>query len=208
MAQTKWNTELGKIKIETDNLSDKKTFYTALYHTMIAPSLFNDINGDYRGADREVLENPGHETYTTLSLWDTYRAAHPLYTLVQPNRVNDIINTMLNIYEQQGKLPVWHLHGNETNTMVGYHAIPVIADAYLKEFRGFDAEKAFEAMKSFALRDERGLGFVKSQGFIPADSQVESVARAMEYAIDDWCISAMAEAMGKTEDAELFSKRA
>ena len=208
MAHTKWNTELGKVKIETENLSDKKTFYTALYHTMIAPSLFNDVNGDYRGADREIHENPGHQTYTTLSLWDTYRAAHPLYTLVQPNLVNDFVNTMLDIYDQQGKLPVWHLHGNETNTMVGYHAIPVIADAYLKGFRGFDAEKAFEAMKSFAMRDERGLDFVKSQGFIPADSQVESVARALEYAIDDWCIAAMAKALGKTEDAELFSKRA
>lgn len=208
MANTKWNTELGKIKIETENISDKKTFYTALYHTMIAPSIFNDVNGDYRGADREIHNTPGHQTYTTLSLWDTYRAAHPLYTLVQPDLVNDFVNTMLDIYDQQGKLPVWHLHGNETNTMVGYHAVPVIADAYLKGFRGFDAEKAFEAMKSFAMRDERGLDFVKSQGFIPADSQVESVARALEYAIDDWCIAAMAEAMGKTEDAKLFYKRA
>ncbi len=207
IAQTKWNTELGKIDVQSDNLSDKKIFYTALYHTMIAPSLFNDENGDYRGADRQVHQNPGYETYTTFSLWDTYRAAHPLYTLVQPNRINDLVNTMLDIYDQQGKLPVWHLYGNETNTMVGYHAIPVIADAYLKGFRGFDAEKAFEAMKSSAMSDFRGVDFVKSQGYIPADSQVESVARAMEYAIDDWCIAAMATALGKTEDAALFTKR-
>jgi predicted alpha-1,2-mannosidase len=206
-ANEKWNAELGKIKIETTDLAEKKTFYTSLYHTMIAPSLFNDANGDYRGADHEVHQNRGYETYTTLSLWDTYRAAHPLFTLVQTERVNDFVNTMLDIYDQQGKLPVWHLHGNETNTMVGYHAIPVIADAYLKGFIGFDAERAFEAMKTSALRDERGLDFVKSQGFIPADSQVESVARALEYAIDDWCIAAMAEALGKTEDAELFAKR-
>ncbi|HPE77364.1 MAG TPA: GH92 family glycosyl hydrolase [Draconibacterium sp.] len=206
-ANEKWNAELGKINIETENLAEKKTFYTSLFHTMIAPSLFNDVNGDYRGADHEVHQNPGHQTYTTFSLWDTYRAAHPLFTLVQPERVNDFINTMLDIYDQQGKLPIWHLHGNETNTMVGYHAIPVIADAYLKGFTGFDAERAFAAMKSSALRDERGLDFVKSQGFIPADSQVESVARALEYAIDDWCIAAMAKALGKTEDAELFSKR-
>ena len=206
-ANEKWNTELGKIKIETENLAEKKTFYTSLYHTMIAPSLFNDANGDYRGADHEVHQNPGHQTYTTFSLWDTYRAAHPLFTLVQPERVSDFVNTMLDIYDQQGKLPIWHLHGNETNTMVGYHAIPVIADAYLKGFTGFDAERAFEAMKTSALRDERGLDFVKSQGFIPADSQVESVARALEYAIDDWCIAAMANALGKTEDAELFTKR-
>jgi predicted alpha-1,2-mannosidase len=207
-AQNLWNTELGKIKIETNNLSDKKIFYTALYHTMIAPSLFNDANGDYRGADKQVHQNPGYQTYTTFSLWDTYRAAHPLYTLVQPNRINDFVNTMLAIYEQQGKLPVWHLHANETNCMVGYHAIPVIADAYLKGFRGFDAEKAFEAMKASAMNDFRGVDFVKSQGYIPADSQNESVARAMEYAIDDWCIAAMATALGKTEDAEYFSKRA
>jgi predicted alpha-1,2-mannosidase len=207
-AKEKWNDELSKIKIEADYPAGKRTFYTALYHTMIAPSLFNDVNGDYRGADREIHQNPGHETYTTLSLWDTYRAAHPLFTLVQQERVNDFINTMLNIYEQQGKLPIWHLHGNETNTMVGYSAVPVIADAYFKGFRGFDAELAFEAMKTSALLDERGLDYVKSRGFIPADSQVESVARAMEYAISDWAIAAMAKNMGKTEEAERFSKRA
>ena len=208
IAQNMWNTELGKIKVETNNQSDKKIFYTALYHTMIAPSLFNDANGDYRGADKQNHQNPGYQTYTTFSLWDTYRAAHPLFTLVQPNRINDFVNTILAIYDQQGKLPVWHLHANETNCMVGYHAIPVIADAYLKGFRGFDAEKAFEAMKSSAMSDFRGVDFVKSQGYIPADSQVESVARAMEYAIDDWCIAAMATALGKTEDAAYFSKRA
>ena len=208
IAKASWNTELSKIKIETANLADKRIFYTALYHTMIAPSLFNDANGDYRGADKQVHQNPGYQTYTTFSLWDTYRAAHPLFTLVQPNRINDFVNTMLAIYDQQGKLPVWHLHANETNCMVGYHAIPVIADAYLKGIRGFDAEKAFEAMKASAMSDFRGVDFVKSQGYIPADSQVESVARAMEYAIDDWCIAAMATALGKTEDAEYFSKRA
>ena len=175
---------------------------------MIAPSLFNDVNGDYRGADKNIHKGNGHETYTTFSLWDTYRAAHPLFTLVQQDRVNDFINSMLAIYQQQGKLPIWHLHGNETNTMVGYSAVPVIADAYLKGFRGFDAELAFEAMKTSALLDERGGDYVKSQGWIPADSQVESVARAMEYAIDDWALAAMAKAMGKTEDAELFAKRA
>ncbi|SHI81204.1 alpha-1,2-mannosidase, putative [Tangfeifania diversioriginum] len=207
-AKEKWNNELSKINIETGNAADKRTFYTALYHTMIAPSLFSDVNGDYRGADREVHQNPGHDTYTTLSLWDTYRAAHPLFTLVQQERVNDFINTMLDIYKQQGKLPIWHLHGNETNTMVGYSAVPVIADAYFKGFRGFDTELAFEAMKTSALLDERGLDYIKSQGFIPADSQVESVARAMEYAISDWAIAAMAKDMGKTGEAERFSKRA
>ncbi|MEN8228580.1 MAG: GH92 family glycosyl hydrolase [Bacteroidota bacterium] len=207
-AQEKWNKELGKIKIETPNRAHKTTFYTSLYHTMMAPSLFNDANGDYRGTDRQIKQNPGFNTYTVFSLWDTYRAAHPLYTLLQPERVNDFINSMLEIYKQQGKLPIWHLQGNETNTMVGYHAIPVIADAYLKGFTGFDAALALEAMKVSALLDEEGQDFIKERGYIPADSQVESVAKALEYAIDDWCIAAMAQAMGKTEDYELFSKRA
>ena len=207
-AKAKWNRELAKIKVETPSLADKRTFYTALYHTMIAPSLFNDVDGKYRGADKNIHDGAGHETYTTFSLWDTYRAAHPLFTLVQQERVNDFISSMLAIYQQQGKLPIWHLHGNETNTMVGYSAVPVIADAYLKGFRGYDTELAFEAMKTSAMLDERGGDYVKSQGWIPADSQVESVARAMEYAIDDWAVAAMARAMGKTEDAEYFAKRA
>ena len=208
MAKTKWNTELGKIKIETGSEADKRTFYTSLYHTMIDPNLFNDTNGDYRGTDKQVYQNPGFNNYTVFSLWDTYRAAHPLFTLVHPDRVNDIVNSLLAAFDQQGKLPVWHLEGNETNTMVGYHAVPVIVDAYLKGSRGFDAEHAFEAMKTSALLDERGLNYVKQLGYIPADKTVESVAMGLEYAIDDWCIAAMAKALGKTEDYELFSKRA
>ena len=207
-ANESWNNELKKIKVESNNLANKKSFYTAFYHTMIAPSLFNDNNGDYRGTDKQVHKNPGYNTYTIFSLWDTYRAAHPLFTLVQPDRVNDFVNTMLDIFDQQGKLPIWHLYGNETNTMVGYHAVPVIVDAYLKGFRGFDVERAYNAIRTSAMRNEKGLDYVKSQGYIPADSQVESVARALEYAIDDWCIAAMAKDLGKTEDAELFSKRA
>ncbi len=203
----KWNDELGKIKITTNKLSDKKTFYTALYHTMIVPALYNDANGDYLGTDKKIHKNPGYNTYTTFSLWDTYRAAHPLYTLVDPDKVSDFVNTMLAIYQQQGKLPVWHLMGCETDCMVGYHAAPVIVDAYLKGIKGFDPELAFEAIKTTAMQDFRGIGYVMERGYIPADSQVESVARGLEYAIDDWCIAAMAGKMGKTEDAEYFKKR-
>ncbi|WP_346863195.1 GH92 family glycosyl hydrolase [uncultured Draconibacterium sp.] len=208
IAKTKWNTELGKINIETTNKSDKTIFYTALYHTMIAPSLFNDSDGTYRGTDKEVYPNPGFDNYSVFSLWDTYRAAHPLFTLVQPNRVNDFVNSLLAAYDQQGTLPVWHLKGNETDCMVGYHSVPVIVDAYFKGFKGFDPEKAFAAMKASALIDVKGLDFIQTQGYIPADSQVESVAKALEYAIDDWCIAAMAKDLGKTDDYELFSKRA
>ena len=207
-ARQQWNSELSKIKIETEDNSNKTSFYTALYHTMFAPSLFNDINGNYRGADAQNHSNPGYDTYTTFSLWDTYRAEHPLFTLTQTQRVNDMVNTLLAIYDEQGKLPVWHLHGNETNTMVGNHAIPVIVDAYLKGFDGFDAEKAFAAIKNTMLMDERGLDYIKKNEYIPADAMHESVAMALEYAIDDWAVAAMAKKMGKTDDFKRFAQRA
>lgn len=206
-AKAAWNEQLGCVRIKADDRT-KRIFYTALYHTMIAPALFNDCNGDYRGADGEVHRGADFDTYTIFSLWDTYRAAHPLFTLTQPQRVPQFIQTMLAIRDQQGKLPVWHLMGNETDTMVGYHAVPVVVDAYFKGLLGADPERAFEAIKNSAMRDERGLDSVKKIGYIPAEQEVESVAKAMEYAIDDWCIAQMAKALGKQEDFEYFSKRA
>jgi len=207
-ATSGWNTELNKIQIKADSLSQLKKFYTAAYHTMIAPSVFNDVNGDYWGTDKKVHKGASFTNLTTFSLWDTYRAANPLYTIMQPDRVNDIINTMLAIYKQQGRLPVWHLMANETNTMVGNSAVPVVVDAYLKGFKGFDAKLAYEAVKTTQMRDMRGLNFVKKLGYIPADSTVESVAMGLEYAIDDWCIAQMALKMGKQADYQYFSKRA
>ncbi len=206
-ADVAWNQELQKVRIQADE-TRKKTFYTALYHTMIAPSVFNDHNGDYWGTDQKVHTGAGFTNVTTFSLWDTYRAAHPLFTLLQPRRVNDMISSMLAIYQQQGKLPVWHLMANETNCMVGYSAVPVVADAYLKGFTGFDANLAYEAAKATAMRDESGLKAVKALGYIPADSEVESVSKGLEYAIDDWCIAQMAKKMGKTADYAYFSQRA
>ena len=206
-AKAAWNEQLGRIRIEADDRTTR-IFATALYHTMIAPALFNDCNGDYRGADKQVHRNPGFDTYTTFSLWDTYRAAHPLFTLTQPDRVGQFIQTMLAIRDQQGKLPVWHLMGNETDTMVGYHAVPVIVDAYFKGLLDADPERAYEAIKNSAMRDERGLDSIKEIGYIPAEREGESVAKAMEYAIDDWCIAQMAKALGKQEDYEYFSERA
>ncbi len=206
-AKAAWNDQLGRIQIEADDRT-KRIFYTALYHTMIAPALFNDHNGDYRGADGEIHRNPGFDTYTIFSLWDTYRAAHPLFTLTQPERVGQFIQTMLAIRDQQGKLPVWHLMGNETDTMVGYHAVPVVVDAYFKGLLDADPERAFEAIKNSAMQDERGLDAVKEVGYIPAERHGESVAMAMEYAIDDWCIAQMAKALGKQEDETYFSGRA
>jgi len=208
-ADEKWNKELAKITIETPDLSKKKIFYTAMYHTMIAPNLFSDVNGQYRGTDKKVYDYPGFTNYTLFSLWDTYRAAHPLYTIMQPERMSDIVNSMLAIFEQQGKLPVWHLRGNETNTMPGYSAIPVIVDACLKGFEGIDVEKAYNAMKISATGDfEPGIKDLMKYGYIPADHGPESVASAMEYAIADWAISKLAEKLGKTEDAAYFTKRA
>ena len=205
-ADAAWNKELAKLDVKTSIMKDKRNFYTALYHTMIAPSTFNDHNGDYRGTDKKVYKNADFTNLTTFSLWDTYRAAHPLYTLIQPKRVNDMMKTMLAIYQQQGKLPVWHLMGNETNTMVGNPGIIVVADAVLKGFK-FDHELAFEAMKKTAMLDERGLNFVKKLGYIPADSTVESVAMGLEYSIADWSIAEVARKMKKTADYNYFHKR-
>ena len=206
-ADAKWEEALGVIQYSASDPARERVFYTALYHTMIAPVLFNDHNGDYRGTDDEVRRGAEHTNYSIFSLWDTYRAAHPLLTLTQPDRVPDMVNSMLAIYREQGKLPVWHLLGNETNTMVGYHAVPVVVDAVLKGYDGIDAQSVFEAAKTSAMRDERGLDHIKERGYIPADSMHESVALAMEYAIDDWCIAQLAEHLGHNEDQEAFYKR-
>jgi predicted alpha-1,2-mannosidase len=203
-----WNKELGKIVVTGKNENELRIFYTALYHSYTHPILFNDCNKDYRGADKQVYTNPGFNNYSVFSLWDTYRAEQPLFTLIQPERVNDMVNTMLNIYKQQGKLPVWHLMGNETDCMVGYSAIPVIADAYFKGFKGFDANLAFEAMKASSTRDDYGMKILKEKGYIPADKEKESVSKAMEYCISDWCIAQMAKKLGKRDDFDYYSKRA
>jgi len=206
-ADEAWNKELGRVRITADNVSRMKTFYTALYHTMIAPSLFCDANKDYRGADKQIHTNAGFTNYTTFSLWDTYRAAHPLFTILQPERAGDFINTMLNIYRQQGELPVWHLMGNETYCMVGCPAVPVVADAYLKGIKGIDKKLAYEAIKNTMMLDGRGLKYVKKYGYIPADSTVESVAMGLEYAIADWSVGQVAKKEGNTADYKYFENR-
>ena len=176
-ARASWNRELSKIAIETRDESVRRIFYTALYHTMVAPSVFSDVDGSYRGADGQVHTDPGHTTYTTFSLWDTYRAAHPLLTLTQPERVPDLIRTMLDIDREQGKLPVWHLWGNETDCMVGNPAVPVVADALLKGFGGFDREEAYEAMKRAMERDDRGQDLYKKIRLYPL--RVQRIGRLL-----------------------------
>lgn len=206
-ANAKWNKELSKIEIAGKNETDKRIFYTALYHAMITPSLFNDHNGDYRGTDKKVYTDPGFTNYTLFSLWDTYRAEHPLLTIIQPERVSDMVTSMLMIYKQQGKLPIWHLRGNETNTMVGYSAVPVVVDAFFKGFN-IDSQLAWEAVKNTSMRDDSGVYWLKKIGYIPADKEGEAVAKALEYAISDWGIAQMAKKLGKAGDYTNYMKRA
>jgi len=205
-AEQKWNKELAKIKIETSNKTDKEIFYTALYHSMINPSLFNDHNGEYRGADKKVYK-ADFNNYSVLSLWDTYRSLNPLYTIFQPERVNDIIRSHLAIYQQQGKLPVWHLMGCETNTMPGVSSVQIVAEAYTKGFNGFDAKLALEAVKATTMRDDRGLKYDKAFHYIPSDSVEESVAKALEYSISNASIALMAKKAGSTTDYNYYNKR-
>lgn len=211
-AKGNWTKELDKIVVEDPDSIAKVIFYTALYHTMISPNLYNDVNGDYRGSGpepRQVYKNAPFQNYTMLSLWDTYRATNPLYLLTQPERTDDMINTFLHIYKQQGKLPIWHLRGDETNTMSGYSAIQIVVDAYMKGYTGFDHELAYEAVKTSAMYDQQnGIEWIKKIGYAPYDKVYESVAYALEYCVADWAISQMAAKMGKTEDAKYFAERA
>lgn len=207
-AYSEWNKELNRANVESSNEHQLRIFYTALYHSFTAPFLFNDHNGDYRGTDKKAYKNPGFQNYTTFSLWDTYRAAHPMYTILQPDRVPDMVQSMLTIYNQQGKLPIWPLMGSETDCMVGYSAVPVIADAYFKGFKGFDPQLAFQSMKSSSMRNDNGLNYLKEKGYIPADKERESVSKALEYALSDWAISQVAEKLGKKEDAAYYAQRA
>ena len=206
-AHKAWDAELSKISIKTDNDDDRTVFYTALYHTMVAPSVFSDVNGEYRGADGEVHEGD-FTNYTTLSLWDTYRAAHPLQTLIHREKQADIAQTFLHIFEQQGKLPVWHLMGNETDCMVGNPGVPVLADLVLKGF-DVDAQAALKAMTTSAMLDERSMGLLKQYGYIPYDLEPdkETVARGLEYALADWCIARVAQQVGDQENYKYFDNR-
>ena len=207
-AQTAWENQLEKIIIEDTNQDHKTIFYTALYHTMIAPNLYQDVDGRYRGMDMKIHKTKDFKYYTVFSFWDTYRAAHPLYTLIERKRTSDFVNTLLAKYDEGGILPMWDLSANYTGTMIGYHAVPVIVDAYLKGIKGFDAEKAFKAMKHSANQNHLGLKSYKEYGFIPVEEESESVSKTLEYAYDDWTIAKMAYALKKDDDYETYIKRA
>lgn len=202
-----WNKELSKIEVTSDDKDKLAIFYTALYHTMMQPNIAQDIDGKYRGRDNQIHQAEGFDYYTVFSLWDTFRVAHPLYTLIDKKRTADYINTFIKQYEQGGRLPVWELASNETDCMIGYHSVSVIADAMVKGIKGFDYEKAFEASKASAMRDVLGLEAYKKNGFISIDDDHESVSKTVEYAYDDWCIAQMAQLLGKQEDYQYFMKR-
>lgn len=225
-AKAAWNKELSKIEVSGGTDAQTKTFYTALYHTMIQPNIFNDVDGNYRGHDEKIHNinaplpktwppgNPhswraynagraGSSEYTVFSLWDTFRAAHPLYTIIDQKRTVDFINTFIRQYEQGGRLPVWELAGNETDCMIGYHAVSVIADAMAKGIRGFDYLKAYEAAKHSAELDHFGLAAYKKRGYISMEDDDASVSKTLEYAYDDWCIAQMAAIMGRRYEAWL-----
>ncbi len=201
-----WERELRKLQINTQDKRTKQIFYTALYHTYLAPTIYSDRFGNYKGVKGEVYN--GKMVLTVESLWDTFRAENPLLTITQTEMVPSIVNSFLLFYDQYGLLPVWDLHFNETNTMTGYHAVPVIADAILKNLKGFDYEKAYKAMKKSAMQNIRGSEMYRNIGFIPADKKGESVTITQEYSFDDWCIYEVAKKLKKWEDTAAFAKRA
>ena len=213
-AKADWNKHLQRIAVKGGNADDQVNFYTALYHSMIAPTIYSDVDGQYYGPDKQVHQANGWVNYSTFSLWDTFRAAHPLFTYTEPERVGDMVQSFIAFYEQNGRLPVWNFWGSETDMMIGYHSVPVIVDTYLKGIGNFDAEKALEACIATSNIDEyRGIGSYKKNGYIPYNvtdqynSENWSLSRTLEYAFDDFCIAEMAQKMGKTEIANEYYKR-
>lgn len=217
-ARVIWEKELQKINIASNDIDKKTVFYTMLYQSMLAPTLLSDIDGHYKAANNEfgnyiegtdsIAKAKDFNRYDTFSLWDTFRAAHPLYTIIQEEKVSDMIKSLLAHYKETGELPVWSMHGSETNMMIGYHAVPVIVDAYFKGFQ-FNTDLAYKACKASAMINDRQVDIYKQLGYIPVDDTHEnwSVSKTMEYAYDDWCIAMFAKDLGKQEDYQYFLKR-
>ncbi len=214
-AQATWNKELGKIEVEGGTAAQQTTFYTALYHSMIAPTLFNDVDGTYRGADKKQHTAQGWNNYETCSLWDTYRAAHPLYDIIDPERASHMVNALIAFSKENGRLPVWNMWASETDMMIGYHAASVITEAILKGIPGINKQEALaECVKTANMDSYRGIGLYKQLGYVPYDVKEPtlgddwSLSRTLEYAYDDACIAALAKAVGKTAIQKEFGKRA
>ena len=229
-AKKEWNKELSKIEIESSDSSVMRTFYSAMYHAMTAPYLYQDADGKYRGVDQKIHAAKNFEYYTVFSIWDTYRALHPLLALIDRKRTSDFVNTFVTQYQQGGLLPVWELGACETSCMIGYHSVSVINDAYQKGIRGFDTSAAFDAMKQSAttthhklykyrpsksgleiislFRYAHGWNDYQKHGYIKKLKGMQSVSKTLEYTYDDWCIAQMAKRMGKTDEYNFFNKRA
>jgi predicted alpha-1,2-mannosidase len=199
-----WNKELSKIDVNGGTSAEQTVFYTALYHTMVVPSVWSDVDGQYRGMDDKIHRADSYKHYHTFSLWDTFRACHPLYTLIDSARTRDFIHTFLNQYKQSGRLPVWELTANETDCMIGYHSVSVIADALSKNIRDFDIKLAYEAAKNSAMRNDQGLNAFRKKGYIGMDDDHESVSKTLEYAYDKWCVARIADAAGDPAGQRMF----
>ena len=207
-AENIWERELGKVQIHSANKQLMQTFYTALYHTYMAPVIFSDAKGDYKNAKAQVEKSKTGLIFSVQSLWDTFRGANPLLTITQTELVPNIINSFMAFYDQYGSLPVWDLGFNETNTMTGYHSVPVIADAIMKNIRGFDWEMAYVAMRNSAMQNIRGTDAYRQYNYVPQDKFGHSVTITLEYAYDDWCIAQVAKKLKQYDDYDLFMKRA
>jgi predicted alpha-1,2-mannosidase len=209
-AEAEWAGELAKIQIDSTSDKIKRTFYSSLYHTMLAPTVFSDIDGRYRGMDKAVHTLPANRhNYSTYSLWDTYRAAHPLYTLYQPDRVPDLVDGIVRLaVESPSGAPVWPLQGIETVCMIGYHSAVVVAEAQAKGFTGIDYQKGWPVFRRRAMQDDYfGLGYYRAKGFIPSDKEGEAVSKTLEYAYDDWAVASMAEHLGHADEAKALRER-
>jgi len=207
-ARAAWNRQLALIEVEGSSEKDKRVFYTALYHGFVQPNTFQDVDGRYFGRDGRVHQSQDGTRYSVFSLWDTFRAAHPLYSIIERRRNEDFIKTFIAQFNEGGRLPVWELWGNETDCMIAYHVVSVIADAYAKGIRGFDAKAALNAMVKSAEVDKYGLTTYRKQGYLQGDEEAESVSKTLEYAYDDWCIAVLATALGEKDIAQRFAARA
>lgn len=208
LTRSAWEQELGAITVEGGTAAQREIFYTALYHSKVIPNIVSDVNGEYRRHDLSVATLPaGEKQYSTFSTWDTFRGWHPLMTLLDTTLVSDMVRSFLNIYDASGELPLWPLSAGETGTMIGYHTASIITDAYMKGIRGFDAEKALEAMKVSAEKNKKGADYYIRDGYIPTNIKKESVSCLLEFAYDDWCIAQLAKALGHEADYETFIQR-
>ena len=203
-ARNAWNKHLSKIEIEGGSEKEKRIFYTSLYHTAMAPNLFNDVDGSYRGVDLKLHKAEGFTRYTVFSLWDVFRAQMPLYTILEPSRMNDFMNTFMAVYKNGGRLPHWEIWGNYSGSMIGHHALPVMLDAYNKGIRDYDVDMAYIAMKNQVDKS----GYYSTMGFIPADKSSGSVSVCLEYSYNDWCLAEMARNLGKEDDYLIYQQRA